>query len=218
MAEELLARPRAVVFDWDGTLVDSWRAIHGAIEASFPKMGHEPWTLEETKRRVRHSMRNAFPQLFGERWQEAARLFYEAYARLHVEATHALPGAEDLLRTLDEAGVYLAVLSNKNGHYMRLEAATLGWERYFVRLVGATDALEDKPSAVAFRLALEQSGVEPGSAVWMVGDAAIDLECARNAGSIGVLVGPGADVAESGLRPALRVADCAALTHYFARL
>lgn len=218
MARISLARPRAIVFDWDGTLVDSWSAIHAAIGVTFPAMGLKPWTLEEAKRNVRHSMRNAFPRLFGGRWEEAAAIFYDAYAKVHVERTFALPGAGALVEELAEAGIYLAVLSNKNGNYMRREAAKLGWERHFRRLVGATDAPEDKPSPVAFRYTLAESGIALGPAVWMVGDTALDLECAKNAGCPGVLLGPGADVAESGLEPALALPDCAALGRYFASL
>lgn len=218
MEQALLPRPKAVVFDWDGTLVDSWRAIHAGIEVTFRAMGLEPWTLEETKQRVRQSMRDSFPKLFGGRWEEAARIFYDTYAELHVDGTSALPGAEALIEGLAAAGIRLAVLSNKNGAYLRREAEKLGWERYFDRLVGATDAPEDKPSALALRHALEASGIEAGPAVWIVGDAAIDLECARNAGCLGILLGPGADVPGSGLTPALVLADCATLARYFARL
>jgi len=42
-------RPRALLFDWDNTLVDSWLVIHDALVVTFTAMGHEPWTLAETK-------------------------------------------------------------------------------------------------------------------------------------------------------------------------
>ncbi|HLJ20402.1 MAG TPA: HAD hydrolase-like protein, partial [Stellaceae bacterium] len=63
-----MERPRAILFDWDNTLVDSWPVIHEALVVTFEGMGHVPWTLEETKQRVRHSLRDAFPRLFGDRW------------------------------------------------------------------------------------------------------------------------------------------------------
>ena len=56
--------PKALVFDWDNTLVDSWVMIHRALERTFIAMGRRPWTLDEAKRRVRASARDAFPKLF----------------------------------------------------------------------------------------------------------------------------------------------------------
>ena len=63
--------PRAVLFDWDNTLIDSWPAIHSATNAVMAAMGHPLWTFEETKIRVRKSLRDTFPVMFGERWLEA---------------------------------------------------------------------------------------------------------------------------------------------------
>ena len=46
-------RPTALIFDWDNTLVDTWPTIHDALNTMLPQMGHEAWTLSETKQRVR---------------------------------------------------------------------------------------------------------------------------------------------------------------------
>ena len=64
-----LARPSALIFDWDNTLVDSWGTIHAALNTMFAQMGHAPWTMEETQKKVRKSLRDAFPVLFGNRWE-----------------------------------------------------------------------------------------------------------------------------------------------------
>lgn len=59
-----LTAPRAVLFDWDNTLVDSWQIIHEALHETFVAFDREPWTIEQTKAWVRHSMREAFPKAF----------------------------------------------------------------------------------------------------------------------------------------------------------
>ena len=64
-----MERPRGILFDWDNTLVDSWAVIHEALVVTFEAMGLAPWTLDETKQRARHSLRDAFPRLFGPRWE-----------------------------------------------------------------------------------------------------------------------------------------------------
>lgn len=210
-------RPRGILFDWDGTLVDSWAAIHAALRETFIAMGAKPWTVAETRRRVRNSLRDSFPGLFGERWEEAAEIFYRRYGALHLAHTSPLPGAAEMLEALAGLGIFLGVISNKDGSYLRREVQHLGWDRYFARLVGATDAPEDKPSPVAVRHALAGSGIAPGPEVWLVGDAAIDLECARSAGCVGVLIGRADETAVSALWPARRFRNCADFAAFFRR-
>ena len=71
-----LIEPRALLFDWDNTLIDSWLALHHAIKATFEALGREPWTLDETRARVRASARDSFPILFGAQAEEATAIFY----------------------------------------------------------------------------------------------------------------------------------------------
>ena len=52
-----IQKPRALIFDWDNTLVDTWPTIHEALRQTFNAMDLEPWTLAETRQRVRKSMR-----------------------------------------------------------------------------------------------------------------------------------------------------------------
>ena len=186
-----MARPRAVVFDWDGTLVDSWRAINEAINATMTAFDLPTWDMAQTKRHVRHSMRNSFPKYFGDRWQEAADLFYENYARVHIDYTVGLPGASGLLDAICDSGAYMSVISNKNGDFLRRECAVLGWDGYFGRLIGATDCAEDKPSSMTLATVLEGTGIEFGSELWYVGDAGIDIELAETAGCVSIMVGKG---------------------------
>jgi phosphoglycolate phosphatase len=185
---EDLRPPRAILLDWDNTLVDTWPVIHDAMVTTLKAMAHRPWSYDETRRRVRRSMREAFPELFGERWQEASDIFYARFRAIHLEKLATRPDAEDLLAALRAHGCYLGVVSNKRGEHLRREAAHLGWEGYFGRLVGATDAARDKPAPEVVQLALAGSGVSAGADVWLVGDTEIDLECAHMAGCLPVLL------------------------------
>lgn len=188
LVQSPLPRPRAVVFDWDNTLIDSWHAIQDAQNHTLQAFGLQPWTLEETRQRVRGSMRDTYPALFGTRWREAGEVFYRRFEERHMQTLRPLPGAEALLCELVEQGLYLAVCSNKKGDYLRQEAHHLGWSRFFGRIVGAFDAPRDKPAPDPVLLALDGSGIAPGWEVWFAGDADIDLQCAINAGCVPVLV------------------------------
>lgn len=210
--------PRALVFDWDNTLVDSWATIHEALHRTFTALGHVPWTLAETKVRVRHSLRDAFPALFGARWEDARKLYLDHFTAIHIERLAPIAGAAELLVAAKAQGLHLAVLSNKTGRILRLEAEHLGWTGHFARLVGAGDATADKPDPIAMRHALEGSGLT-GPDVWYVGDTALDMECAVRAGCIGVLLGAG-DPEDQGFvtfPPQRRFADFTALGRWLRR-
>ena len=202
--------PRAVLFDWDNTLIDSWATIREAMNAALAAMGHETWTLDQTRERVRRSLREVFPEMFGDRWEEARDVFYSRFREVHVNMLAPMKGAEALLRLLASRGVYLGVVSNKLGEHLRCEAAHLGWGELFGRIVGANDAERDKPAPQPVALALSGSDIAPGGDVWFVGDTGIDLECARNAGCQGILIreiGPRPGEFD-GCQPALHFADC----------
>ncbi|HVI52220.1 MAG TPA: HAD family hydrolase [Candidatus Sulfotelmatobacter sp.] len=188
MSKHGLTPPKAVIFDWDNTLVDSWGCILAAMNGTLRRMGHGEWSLDEAKDRVALSLRDSFPKLFGERWIEARDVFYEEFAAIHLEHLNPLPGAGDMLERLVGRGVVLSVVSNKNGHFLRQEAERLGWAKWFHRLVGATDAAQDKPAVAPVTLALSGSGVETGAHVWFCGDAEVDMHCAANSGCVPILL------------------------------
>jgi phosphoglycolate phosphatase len=185
-----LKLPRAVLFDWDNTLVDNWATITEAFNTTLIAMGHRPWTQEETRARVRASLRDSFPKLFGDRWEEARRIYLDAFASRHLETLKALPGAEELLQALQRNRLWAGVVSNKTGPFLRREAEQLGWNGYFRHLVGAGDAPNDKPAPDPVHMALAGSGIQAGPEVWFVGDTEMDMECALASGCVPVLLNP----------------------------
>lgn len=207
-------RPRAVLFDWDNTLVDSWATIHDALNFLMRALGRPEWSLADTKEKVRLSLREAFPLHFGERWEEARDIYLERFRAIHLERLTPLPGREAMLRGLVEQGIYLGIVSNKTGDVLRREVAQLGWSRFFGSIVGAGDAPVDKPACEPVHLALAPSGIAAGDEVWFVGDTGIDMECAHNAGCIAVLLGDADQPGEfSRFAPHLIFADDAGLFH-----
>ncbi len=199
-----LSRPRAVLLDWDNTLVDSFPLIHISINHTLEAMGHDTWSFEKTCHTISSSMRDFFPKLYGDRWEEARDVFYASYAKRDLDKIEPIPGAEDLLSALQDAGIYLALVSNKTGDNLRQEVSHLGWGGYFSRVVGATDASQDKPDPAVVAFALEGSGIEPGRDVWFVGDNAIDIDCALSSGCVPLVVQSAHDTPEN---PALDRAE-----------
>lgn len=183
-------RPSVLLWDWDNTLVDGWVSIAAALNAAFSAFGMAPWTVEETRERVRVSMRESFPVMFGAEWHRARDIFYAALADRHLDQVRPMPGAVEALAA--GARWPQGVVSNKTGRFLRAEVAHLGWQRWFGAVVGAGDAVADKPSAAPILLALSQLGVRGGRTVWYVGDTKGDMDAARAAGVAAVLVGDAA--------------------------
>jgi len=205
-----VTRPKVVLFDWDSTLVDNWGAITAALAATFETFGMRAWSEEEVRANAKRSMRDSFPILFGADTERATARFYQAFADKHLETVRALDGAEAVLTHLREAGIPMALVSNKNGTYLRAEARHLGWDGYFHRMIGATDAPRDKPAPDAVHLAMEGLDLTPGPDLWFVGDSAIDMACAHAVGCRAIMLHPQDPHPEdlSAHPPAVHVAGC----------
>ena len=129
-----LLKPKAILFDWDNTLVDSWAVIFDALNFTLESFGKEPWSIAETKARVRKSMRDSFPDLFGVEWEKAAEVFYRRFDDIHISRLKPIEGAQVMLDGILKQGIFMGVVSNKRGDYLRKEVQHLGWGKYFSSL------------------------------------------------------------------------------------
>jgi len=180
--------PKAIIFDWDNTLIDTWPLIHDAIDETMIKMGKEPWGLEKVKKNVHKSMRESFPEIFGDKWQEAGKIYKDSYHKNHLENLVMHENALNLLESAQELGIKLFVVSNKMGQTLRDEAKHLAIADKFFGIIGAHDAVYDKPSKEPVELALEGSDLDPkNDLIWFIGDSYIDIECGLNSGCLPVL-------------------------------
>jgi phosphoglycolate phosphatase len=128
-----------------------------------------------------------------------------------------MPGATEALAA--GAAFPQGVVSNKTGRFLRAEAAHLGWAPYFGAVVGAGDAPADKPDPAPVHLALRQLGCPAGREVWYLGDTALDMQTARAAGVMPVLVGDAAhDGGVSRADPELHFANAHAAATALQRL
>ncbi len=183
--------PAVILFDWDNTLVDGWATIRAGLNAAFRAFALPEWSEAQVLANVRRSLRESFPELFGAEWERARDIFYESVRATHLAVLKPMPGALDVILAA-AAAAPLGVVSNKQGALLRAEAAHLGWDIHFQTLVGAGDAAADKPDPAAIRLALAPIGVMLPATVWYVGDTALDMQAARAAGCVGVLLGDAA--------------------------
>lgn len=184
-----MQKPDAVIFDWDDTIVDTWQVVRSAINATLAHFGHQPWSEDEARKRIGPPARVLFSGLFGEdKWQEADKVYIAAYKANISAHIRVHDGARDTLEFLKSAGIPMAVVSTKRGPLLREEAAQLGLDGYFVRLVGAGDAPADKPDAQSVQFALKDTKITPSKNVIFIGDSVTDMVTAENAGCTSVLI------------------------------
>jgi len=204
------SRPNILLYDWDNTLVDGWAGITAALNAVFTEFNRPLWTKEDTRNRVRVSLRESFPIMFGDRWEHARDVFYDALQTQHLAHVAPMAGVADVL----SAGARWpqGVVSNKAGAFLRREVEHLGWAGYFGPVIGAGDASADKPDPAPLLMALQHLGHEPGPDTWYMGDTALDMQAARAAGLTAVLIGNAEhDGGVERAAPDIHFADAAAL-------
>jgi len=205
--------PTAILWDWDNTLVDGWAAIEAGLNATFRAFDMPEWDRAMVLARVRGSLRDTFPGMFGAEWERARDIFYATVTASHLEVLRPMPDAALALAAAAMLGPQ-AVVSNKQGPLLRSEARHLGWESHFMALIGAGDAAADKPDPAPLRMALAAVGREAGPDIWYVGDTGVDMAAARAAGCRAVLIGDAAhDGGVAALAPDLHFHDAAHIAH-----
>jgi HAD superfamily hydrolase (TIGR01549 family) len=176
---------RAVLFDWDGTLLDSYRSDARAYFEMFHALGI-PWALDDLARHYSPDWYRVYraARLPRSRWEEAERLWRRAYKK---ETPRLLPGARRVLRAL-EGQFTLGLVTGGNRRRVRQQLRHFNLARVFRACVCGEDAQRRKPHPAPLELALRRLRLDPETCVY-VGDSGEDMEMARRAGvrAIGVL-------------------------------
>ncbi|GGT59505.1 HAD-IA family hydrolase [Streptomyces purpureus] len=189
---------RAVVFDLDGVLVDSFEVMRQAFTVAYAEVvGDGPAPFEEYNR---HQGRY-FPDIM--RIMGLPQEMEEPFVRESYRLAHQVPlfaGVVELLGELRGRGIRMSVATGKSGPRARSLLSSLGVRDFFDHVIGSDEVERPKPAPDIVKLALSLMGVEPGEAL-MVGDAVTDLTSARGAG-VAAVAAVWADVEEAELAAA----------------
>jgi phosphoglycolate phosphatase len=184
-------RLRALVFDLDGTLVDSYRAIALGVNAAREAFALAPLAIEDVKRRVGHGLEDLMEDVLGPaRAERGAALFRATYERIYLDATEALPDAVEAIAGLRARGYRLSVASNKPARFSAPILERLGMLASFDTVEGPETAGATKPDPRMIGRCLATMGVGKEHAAY-VGDMTLDVESAARAGVASILVAGG---------------------------
>lgn len=209
-----LQKPTAIIFDWDGTLVDTLPGLRLAHNHARVQMGFPEWTEQEFFANLKHSARELYPRLYGDDSARAMEILYDYVEKNHIQHLHVMPDALSLLNFLHDARIPIGIVSNKNQKYLEREIAHLGLTQHFFCIFGAGVATRDKPAGDPITLALTKAAPPlQASQIWFIGDTVTDLLASQAAGCPAILLTHGQDKTEliSLYKPLFVAANCGEL-------
>jgi phosphoglycolate phosphatase len=195
---------RALIFDLDGTLIDSQRDLIRSVNVMLREMGRAE-LKEET---ISGYIGQGAPILVGRALGEGAsdeehkrglQFFLGYYEEHKMDTTHAYPGVAETLEEL--AGLPMAILTNKPARISVRILDELGLKRYFRAIYGGNSFETKKPDPLGANTILREFSVAPQEAL-LIGDSEVDVQTARNAGALAAAVNYGFGVHDRAAHPA----------------
>lgn len=180
------SRVELLIFDLDGTLVDTKQDLTNAVNATRVRVGLPPLDEQLVSSYVGDGAptlirRVLAPEASEEELARALEFFLAYYSAHKLDHTRPYPGVREALERLSRAGVQMAVLTNKPVRVSRAILEGLSLDRHFARIYGGNSFEQKKPDPVGVETLLVELGFERERAM-IVGDSAIDVRTARNAG------------------------------------
>jgi HAD superfamily hydrolase (TIGR01549 family) len=187
---------KALIFDLDGTLVDSYDAIQESLNFALEQLGYPTLDLETVKKRVGRGLENLISDSFREEHLEPAiELFRKSYDETHLRGTYLLPEVQETLSSLYRKHLRMGVASNKPSDYSKNILKHLRVERFLVDCYGPDLVGPPKPAPTMLFALMREMQVEPAQTLY-VGDMILDIETARNARMKVAIVPTGSNTAE----------------------
>ncbi len=169
---------QALIFDLDGTLIDSSEGVVAATNYALRQMGQADQSPETIKRYIGFPLK----QMFADFTTASADKLYDHFqvkaAETVVASARALDGVDEVLAELDRRGLRMSIATTKTRSHLDGIIAKLGWANYFPSSVSGSDVSAPKPDPEAFSLALHKLNCRAESAL-AVGDTINDILAAR---------------------------------------
>ncbi len=173
---------RAIFFDLDGTLVDSFPAIETSYNFALGKMSHARLTFDEVKKMVGGGLRESFIDLVGEEQSdESVSLFRTKYKEVYIKETTLLPYVYHVISALSRKDLILGVITNKFGDFARGILSEFKLLSYFSAVIGDGDGYQLKPDSAIMKELIARFNLLPEEVAY-IGDGPIDINFCRASG------------------------------------
>ncbi len=173
---------RGIIFDFDGTLIDSYEAIAESLNRVRASFSLAPFALEEVKTMVGHGLELLIEKAIGPgHTEEGVGLFRQSYASLCEKKTSILPQVKETIEELDRRGYRMAIATNKPSYFARDILRALEMDHLFSEVLGPNDVERPKPDPEMLEIIMMRIGLAPDEVAY-VGDMLLDIEVARRAG------------------------------------
>jgi phosphoglycolate phosphatase len=197
---------RALIFDLDGTLIDSQRDLIHSVNAMLHEMGREQLSEETISGYIGHGASLLVSRALGvkakeEELRRGLEFFLAYYEEHKLDTTCAYPGVAETLAELSRKQLPMAVLTNKPVRISVRILEALGLATLFRAIYGGNSFETKKPDPFGANKILAEFGAAPKEAM-VVGDSEVDVQTARNTGSIAVVVNYGFGVHNRADHPA----------------
>lgn len=192
-----MSRYKAVLFDLDGTLINTLQDLADATNYALNQLGFESRPVENFRYYAGNGIavmieralpeNTATPQLI----EELKKHFFDYYSVHYADKTAAYEGVPELVKQLRQRGLKIAVVTNKEGNIAKTILNKL-YPEGFDLIFGQRENVPSKPDPTLALMAMEALGVKPEECIF-VGDSGVDIETAVNSGAlpVGVLWGFG---------------------------
>ena len=216
-----------LIFDFDGTLIDSVPDLADAINIMLIALGKQPYSIDTirnwvgngSKIRVERALVGKIEVLEGELTEEAVdhaeQVFFDAYSKMGGSKTVAYPNVDSGLKKLQAAGYKLALVTNKPIRFVPKILQFFGWQDLFSEVLGGDSLPVKKPDPAPLLHVCETLNINPAQAI-MIGDSRNDILAGQNANmdTLGLSYGYnyGQDIRE--LNPTEAFDDFASLVAY----
>lgn len=193
MANAKLSSVRALIFDLDGTLIDSKQDLIRSVNAMLVEMGREPLHEDTVSSYIGHGAPRLVARALGrgaseDECERSLKFFLAHYDEHKLDSTHAYPSVTEALEELREFP--MAVLTNKPVRASLKILEGLGLAKYFRAVYGGNSFETKKPDPLGAKKILWELRAAPAEAL-MVGDSEVDVQTARNAGTLAAAVNYG---------------------------
>ncbi|WP_413191331.1 phosphoglycolate phosphatase [Psychrobacter sp. AT9] len=216
-----------LIFDFDGTLIDSVPDLADATNAMLTTLGKETYPIDSIRNWVGNGSRMLVEralvgkvevlegELTAEEADHAEQVFFEAYNNISGSKTVAYPDVDNGLKKLKDAGYTLALVTNKPIRFVPKILQSFGWQDLFAEVLGGDSLAVKKPDPAPLLHVCEALNIDPAQAI-MIGDSRNDILAGQNANmdTLGLSYGYnyGQDIRE--LNPTEAFDDFAALVDY----